>query len=417
MNRYFERKKIEEVRNAKRANEPFPDYVLNEEETLLLHRDTLLKIMRNEDEAREEKQRLDAERKAQSAASAKKPKRPLPRLTAEVGGEDAALLVQGWARKKPGTFMHRLFDRRDVIKQFQKVMEVETGDTRTRAKAYFEILKKAGEYRALSSVPSDFREQLRILQEECPNFGEPISYVFRAMILAEAENKPPTFAKILLDGPPGIGKTFFAQRLAEVINSSLHIVHLESMQLSSDLIGNSKNWSNSAAGMLFNVLIDSKQADPAILLDEIDKVRSDDRFDVNGALLGLLEEGTASKFKDQCETWLELDASKVIYIATSNNADAIHPAVRSRLRRFSICTPSDSTAVIKNVYKHVQAEFPTATKNMCITDGAMERLLKLSPRKIREALRDAVGRAVEADRSTIVATDIEDTPAASRIGF
>jgi histone H3/H4 len=65
----------------------------------------------------------------------------------------------------------------------------------------------------------------------------------------------------------------------------------------------------------------------------------------------------------------------------------------------------------------VQAEFPTATKDMSLTEGALERLLKLSPRKVREALRDAVGLAVHANRLTIIAADIEDTPASSRIGF
>ena len=412
MDTYFARKKIEEIRTSERNKIPFPEYVLNEDHTLLIHRDALFRKLDEEEQAREEA-RLEAERKARAAVSADKKIRP---RSLGVETEDASS-DQAWPKKRPGAFSHKLFDRKDVIKQFQRLAEIKDGDAGANTKGYLKALKKSGEYRTLSSVTPDYREQLQLLAEECPNFGGPIAYVRRVMTLALREKKPPVFAKILLNGPPGVGKTYFAQRLAKVINTTLHIVHLESMQMSNDLLGNSRNWSNSTPGAIFNLLLESEHGDPILLLDEIDKVKADERYDVNGALLGLLEEGTAATYRDQCETWLKLDASKIIYLATSNNVDAIQPAVRSRLRKFDIAMPSDSTAVIKSIFRQIQTEFPTATQGMHLDEGAVGRLLKLAPRKIREALRDAVGLAVDAGRLSIVADDIEDSPAIFRIGF
>lgn len=415
MDSYFAHRKNDEVNTAVRKKMPFPDYVYNEENTLLIQRDILFQMLIEEEERRRvEKERVEKEAKARPTPDSKTSAWPFP-STLKRGAD--ATPEQGWAKKKRGDFTHKLFDRPKTIEQFQKLINVADSDDRARISTYLDALKQAGEYRKLSPVPSDFREQLGVLREECPNFAAPIAYVNRVLTLAVVEKRPPVFAKILLDGPPGIGKTYFAQRLAKVINSTLHIVHLESMQLSSDLVGNSRKWSNPSPGLIFNVLVDSGNADPIILLDEIDKVRADERFDVNGALLGLLEEGTAAKFKDHCEDWLELDTSRIIYIATSNDAEAIHPAIRSRLKKFDIGAPRDNTAVIKNIFRQVQAEFPTATRDMLLTDGALERLLRLSPRKVREALRDAVGFAADANRLSIIADDIEDTPTSHRIGF
>ena len=156
------------------------------------------------------------------------------------------------------------------------------------------------------------------------------------------------------------------------------------------------------------------------MLDEIDKCIGDSRFPTTAALYNLLE-NTSKTFYDESQPWLELDASRIMYIATANNIEAIDPAILSRLRVFDIEAPSrdESRVIIESIFSGIRHSRPKAFHDMHLNPSAVEKLLDMSPRKIKAALTTAAGNALIAQRRNIIAVDIEEEPTRKRkaIGF
>lgn len=282
------------------------------------------------------------------------------------------------------------------------------------------MIAESGPNRKLARVELDTETRLDGLEEDFPNFSEVIQYLRGVVAIAHADDRTAQPAHLLLCGPPGIGKTLFSQCIANILGTEMHIAHLETMQTSADLVGTSSHYSSAQTGLVFNALVGGEYANPLILLDELDKATGDYKSPTSSALYNLLED-TSKMFCDECERWLELDASRVMYIATANALDCIEPALLSRFRVFDIEAPSrdECRLIIGNIFSEIKHSRPRAFENMCLTDSAAEKLLDLSPRQMKRALTTAAANALIAQRTHIHALDVEDEPECKRrsIGF
>jgi len=168
------------------------------------------------------------------------------------------------------------------------------------------------------------------LYEQLPNFTAALDDVKRHVALSQDSRDGLEVTPMLLLGPPGIGKTHFARRLAELLGTGMNLVPMSSMTAGWLLSGASSQWKGAKPGKVFEALVDGQYANPVIVVDEIDKASADAQYDPLGALYGLLEHDTAGCFMDEFAE-VAIDASQVIWIMTANDERCI-PDPYERLR-------------------------------------------------------------------------------------
>ncbi len=148
-----------------------------------------------------------------------------------------------------------------------------------------------------------------------------------------------TIRPVVLVGTPGSGKTHFARRLAEVFG--LHVWSVDcGASDGSVFAGTDRRWHSSEPCHPFLAMSRGKQANPLIILDELEK--SPTRSDYGrlwDALLPFLESGSNGAVQDRC-LQVPIDASHVNFVATVNRLDPLPWPLRDRLRVIDFPEPT-----------------------------------------------------------------------------
>jgi ATPase family associated with various cellular activities (AAA) len=132
---------------------------------------------------------------------------------------------------------------------------------------------KKGPVRRIAQ-PEGLRESMDQLEASLPHFREPTRLLRNALALAHATKQPARVPPMLLLGPPGIGKTYFTHRVAELMGAPHASTVFDQPTAGSGLSGSDSDWANSSTGLLFNLRCMGDCANPVILLDELDKSSS-----------------------------------------------------------------------------------------------------------------------------------------------
>jgi ATP-dependent Lon protease len=207
------------------------------------------------------------------------------------------------------------------------------------------------------------------------------------------------------EGAPGIGKTTLAKGLANCLKDDegnsrpFSLIAIGGDANSSSLVGHSYTYVGSTWGQIVQILMDKKCMNPIILIDEVDKIsRTEHGKEIIGILTHLLDTSQNECFQDKYFSGIDLDLSKVLFILSYNDVDAIDKILLDRVHRIKFDNLSIEDKIeISN--KHLLPEIYTKVglEGMIVfTPDTLKFIIEeytLEPgvRKLKEKLYEIVG--------------------------
>ena len=203
---------------------------------------------------------------------------------------------------------------------------------------------------------------------------------------------------LCLHGANGVGKTRLAHGLAEALDLPIKTINLGSVNDVSYFTGHGFTYVDSEPGRIVQILNEMQCKNGIIYFDELDKVHQTDKGQAIYAFLTHLIDPTQnSKFQDVYLSGLELDVSKIFFVFSFNDENAIDATVKDRLKIIKIEEPSKKDKIhiaeqfiIPEICKNINYDFPLDLK--VIEKVVNQDKTKSGLRGIKRVLEDILGK-------------------------
>jgi len=182
---------------------------------------------------------------------------------------------------------------------------------------------------------------------------------------------------LCLVGPPGVGKTSLANSIAKTLDRNLVRIALGGLEDVNELRGHRRTYIGAMPGRIAQGIINAKQMNPVMVLDEIDKIARY-KGDPTAVLLEILDPEQNSAFRDLYLNF-DLDLSKILFIATANDPGSIPAPLRDRMEMIFVgsYTPQEKFHIAKEYLIPQEITKHSLKKTeISISDAALKEIIE-----------------------------------------
>lgn len=302
---------------------------------------------------------------------------------------------------------------KEVIKSRLQITRCQRGDADLSLKVASAKISEDGDFKAgiysvlerplpLVALP-DADHVKSTLDIEFPWFAEVNEVIFRQIVVQQHSSTPAfKLRPLLIAGAPGVGKTSWVKRLAELCNVPFRSVMAGGGADAMFLRGTPRGWSSARPGAAIQAIATELVANPLFLVDELEKASPDGR---NGriwdVLLQMLEPSTARVYLDEC-LQVPCDLSWVSWIATANEIGQLPRPLLERFTVIAVPAPGEKhfNTLVTSVLISFAKELGLDTRMLPTLDNDDLDVLRMcnGPREISRTARMMVEKKLVSDR-------------------